>query len=80
MKREKLALGPVEFNGCDLPAPTLWVTEAVLDDPDDRDPSGRFKIAFEAPYTDSLPQGMFFAQAFSPDGLALENVVYESHE
>jgi hypothetical protein len=68
---EKPNLGLVEFKGskknniCDLNEPTLWSTAAVLRDPEDPDPSRRFKVAYEARF----PQGNRFCVAFSPDGL-----------
>jgi hypothetical protein len=63
----KPVLGLVEFNGSknnnivDLGIPTLWSTGAVLYDPEDKDPSRRFKIAVEAPRR--------LWVAFSADGL-----------
>jgi hypothetical protein len=68
---EKPSLGLVEFNGsrnnniCDFPVPTLWMTAAILHEPDDPDPSRRFKIAYEAHFE----QGVWFSVAFSADGL-----------
>jgi hypothetical protein len=75
---EKPSLGLVTFGGSannnivDFLEPGLWSTFAVLYDPDDPNPSKRYKAAYEArlpnrPGIDAnRPQ---FCVAFSPDGL-----------
>ncbi len=68
---DKPSLGLVEYKGskdnniCELAEPTLWSTAAVLHDPEDPDPSRRFKIAYEAKFDGKN----LFCVAYSGDGL-----------
>jgi hypothetical protein len=67
---DKPELGLVEYKGSkknnlvDLIEPTLWSTFAVLHDPEDPDPTRRFKAAYEARIDGQLR----FCVAFSEDG------------